>query len=80
MNGHLVTMGHFSTNSIRIERLKMFHLYFTISYAMVTLVIPFLLFLACTILVMASLFQPVEQKSATALATTAPAWKRTPPP
>lgn len=80
MNGHLVTMGHFSTNSTRVERLKTFHLYFTISYAMVTLVIPFLLFLASTVLLMASLFQPVEQKRATALATTAPVWKHTPPP
>lgn len=77
VNVRLITVGCFSTNSTMVKGLKTFHL-FTISHLMVALVIPFLLFLASTILLMASLFQHMEQCNTIALVTAAPAWKLTP--
>lgn len=72
VNVRLITVGRFSTNSTMVKGLKTFHL-FTISHLMVALVIPFLLFLASTILLMASLFQHMEQCNTIALVTAAPA-------
>ncbi|XP_049749932.1 taste receptor type 2 member 16-like [Elephas maximus indicus] len=49
------------SNSTVTDRLKIFHLYVSLPQQMVTLIIPFLLFLASTTLLMSSLSQHLEQ-------------------
>ncbi|KAL2777622.1 taste receptor type 2 member 16, partial [Daubentonia madagascariensis] len=57
----LITMEHLPRNSTVIVRLEMFHQYLLSAHKLVALGIPFLLFLAPTILLVASLIQHVQQ-------------------
>ncbi|XP_058385109.1 taste receptor type 2 member 16 [Diceros bicornis minor] len=57
----MISMEHFPRNNTMIERLKMLLQKFTLSQPTVVMIIPFLLFLASTILLMASLSQHLGQ-------------------
>ncbi|XP_047418685.1 taste receptor type 2 member 16 [Sciurus carolinensis] len=57
----LVTMGHLPRNSTLVGRLNMFEQYFFRPQTLYMLLIPFILFLASTVLLMASLIQHREQ-------------------
>ncbi|XP_046524772.1 taste receptor type 2 member 16 [Equus quagga] len=61
MKIQIISMEHFLRNNTMVERLKMLLKKFALSQPVVVLVIPFLLFLASTILLMTSLSQHLEQ-------------------